>query len=195
MLKTVSRDDWQYVIPFLVCLICFFLTDLFGLLEKTSFAYWSGRLFFEPYRGITSHFLHGDINHLLANTLGIILSRYFLKALSLKSNYLFLVLVALLIPLQSMICWLVDIFLYVNPMSLSLGFSGILYGVYAFILLTTLYGKKKFVGINCCLSSNFKLFKTISLITSIGFVWSLLPGISFIGHLSGFIAGLILFVF
>ena len=139
MLEKVSKDDWQYFIPFLACTACFLLTDLFGILEKTSVAYWSGRLLFEPYRIITSHFFHGDFNHLLANISGIIVVRYFLKALWLKNDYFFLAIIALMIPLQTFICWCVDIIIYGNPMSLAIGFSGILFGMNAFILMTTIY--------------------------------------------------------
>ena len=193
MLKKVPKDDWQYVIPFLVCTICFFATDLLGIIEKTHFAYWSGRLLVEPYRIITYHFIHGDVNHLLANISGIIVARYFLKALRLKSVYFLLVFVALVIPLQTFINWFVDIFIFGNPMSLAIGFSGILFGVDAFILMTSIYGKKRFVFINCEMSKNYKLFKSISFLTGIGTIWSFLPGISFLGHMSGFVAGIILF--
>jgi len=62
MLEKISKDDWQYFVPFLACSICFFATDFLGIIDKSSIAYWSGRLFYEPYRIITSHFFHGDFN-------------------------------------------------------------------------------------------------------------------------------------
>ena len=193
MLEKLSKDDWQYFAPFLVCTICFVATDFLGIIEKTSVAYWSGRLLSEPYRIITSHFFHGDINHLLANISGIIVVRYFLKALSLRSYYFFFAIIALMIPLQTFICWIVDIFVFGNTMSLSIGFSGILFGVDAFILLTTMYGKKRFVFIKCEMKKDRKLFKSICLLTGIGIIWSFLPGISFLGHMSGLVAGFLLF--
>jgi len=64
MLEKISKDDWQYFVPFLACTICFFATDFLGIIDKTSIAYWSGRLLYEPYRIITSHLFHGDFNHL-----------------------------------------------------------------------------------------------------------------------------------
>ena len=193
MLNKVSNDDWQYFIPVLACTLCFIATDFLGLIEKTSVAYWSGRLLAEPYRIITSHFFHGDINHLLANVSGIIVVRYFLKALRLRSDYFLFAFIALMIPLQTFIFWCVDILVYRNPMSLSIGFSGILFGIDSFILMTTIYGKKRFFFIKCEMKKDLRLFESISLLTVMGIIWSFLPGISLLGHMSGLVGGLILF--
>ena len=194
MLEKVSKHDWQYLIPFLTCTIIFVITDFLGIIEKTYFSYWSGRLIYEPYRALTSHFLHGDVNHLLANCTGIIVVRYFFRALGLKSDYFLFALMALIIPLQTFFSWYLDIFVFKNPMSLSIGFSGILFGFYAFILLTTIYGKKKFFFIKCELKKDHKLFKSIALLTGLGVLWSFLPGISLIGHMTGILAGLVIFI-
>ena len=193
MIDKVSKDDWQYFFPFLACLICFIASDFLGIIEKTSIAYWSGRLLFEPYRVITSHFFHGDMNHFLANVSGIIVVRYFLKELKLKSNYFFFAIIVLMIPLQTFISWFIDIFVYGNPMSLAVGFSGILFGMNAFILLTTIFGKKKFLFLKCDMKKNPSLFKSIFWLTIIGIIWSFLPRISLLGHMSGLIAGFLLF--
>tara|TARA_B100000700_G_C14862872_1_gene769532 strand:- start:85 stop:678 length:594 start_codon:yes stop_codon:yes gene_type:complete len=191
----VPKDDWQYLLPCLACAICFAATDLFGIIDKANFAYWSGVLISEPYRLITTHFIHGDANHLLANTFGIVVARYCLKSLKLKGSYFFLLLIGLLIPLQTLIFWFLDLFFFRNPMSLALGFSGILYGVNAFILLGSIYGKKRFYGIKIGLKKDRKTLQTMLVITSMGLVWSLLPGISLLGHLAGFISGAFLFLF
>ena len=193
MLERVSKDDWQYFAPFLACLGCFFSTDVLGIIDKSSLAYWSGRLLYEPYRIITSHFFHGDFNHLLANISGIIVTRYFLKSLRLESDFFFLAFIALLIPLQTLISWCVDTFVYRNPISLAIGFSGVLFGIDAFILMTTIFGKKNFLFIRCNLRKNPRLLKPISVLTGFGIIWSLLPGISMIGHMSGLLSGFILF--
>ena len=190
----IPKEDWQYFAPFLLCLFCFITTEFLGLIEKSSVAYWSGRLFFEPYRIITSHFFHGNINHLLANITGIVITRFFLKALGLKNNYFFLIFIICLIPIQSIICWFVDMFIFKNHMSLAIGFSGVLYGIDAFILLTTIFGKKSFLLLECGLRSSSELFKSISVLTGIGIVWSFLPGISLLGHFAGLITGIILFL-
>mgnify|MGYP001327486386 CR=1 FL=1 len=193
MLEKIAKSDWQYLAPFLACSICFVATDFFGIIEKTSFAYWSGRLSIEPYRIFTSHFLHGDINHLLANGGGIVVVRYFLKSLRLKSDVFLFAVIALMIPFQTFICWYFDMFVFGNPMSLAIGFSGVLFGMDSFILMSTLYGKKRFAFVSCNIKKDPKLFKSIFLLTIIGILWSLLPGISLLGHVSGLIAGFILF--
>tara|TARA_B100000700_G_C14951592_1_gene811927 strand:- start:371 stop:958 length:588 start_codon:yes stop_codon:yes gene_type:complete len=194
MLNKISNDDWQYLIPVVVCTICFITTDFLGTIEKASVAYWSGRMVTEPYRIITSHFFHADINHLLANTSGIIVARYFFKALGLRSYYFLFLLICLLIPLQAFICWSIDIFFNSNPSVLAIGFSGILFGIDVFILMTTVFGKRRFLFINCEMKENFNLFKSISLLTVLGIIWSFMPGISMQGHLSGLLAGLLLFL-
>jgi membrane associated rhomboid family serine protease len=193
MLEKISKNDWQYCVPVLACIICFFATDFLGIIDKSSVAYWSGRLFYEPYRIITSHFFHGDFNHLLANISGIIVARYFLKSLGLQSDYFFVTFIVLIIPLQSLLCWCVDILVFKNPMSLAIGFSGVLFGVDAFILMATIYGKKRFIFIGCELKKDPRLLKSISVLTCIGIVWSYLPGISLLGHMSGLLAGFLLF--
>jgi len=190
----ISKDDWQYIVPFLACSICFVATDILGLIEKSRFAYWSGGLIVEPYRIITSHFIHGDAKHFLANTFGMVVARYCLKGLRLKSYSFFLLLVVLLIPLQTLIFWFVDIFFFRNSMSLAVGFSGILYGVDAFILLASIYGKNNFVGLKIDLRKNLEIRETIIFLTVIGIASSLLPGISLPGHFAGFIAGALLFL-
>ncbi len=194
MLKDISKNEFQYILPFLICTICFVATDLFGLIEKTMFAYWSGGLLIEPYRIVTSHFIHADINHLLANILGILIARYSLNTLLLKNNYFFLLLISLLIPLQSFMFWFIDVYLYSNQMSVAIGFSGVLYGVNAFILLTSIYGKKRFLGLLFGLKKNKETTKLMFLLTGIGLLFSLIPGVSLVGHLSGFIAGALLFL-
>ena len=78
-------------------------------------------------------------------------------------------------------------------MSLAIGFSGVLFGIDAFILMTTIYGKKKFVYIGCDLKKDPRLLKSISVLTGIGIIWSFLPGISLLGHMSGLFAGFLLF--
>ena len=190
----IANDDWQYLLPFLICLMFFIITDIFRFVDKTSLAYWSGALINEPHRIITSHFIHGNENHLLLNTFGIVFARFCLKSLKLNNNYFFLLLISLLIPLQTIIFWLSDMLIFHNLMSLAIGFSGIIYGLNAFILLASLYGKREFIGFPIVLEKNRQVHQAVLTLTVIGFIWSLLPGISLNGHLSGFIAGSILFL-
>ncbi len=196
MLSTkIPNDDWQYFIPFVICAVVFVVTDVLGIIEKTNLAYWSGGLLAQPYRVVTTHFVHGDARHLLANTFGIAICRYCLKGMQLKNDYFFLLLVSLLIPSQILIFWLADVFLFRNPMSLAVGFSGVIYGADAFILLSSIVGKQRFLFVDLGLEKNYQIRQTMAAFTGIGFVWSLLPGVSLLGHLSGFAAGLILFLF
>ena len=90
--------------------------------------------------------------------------------------------------------WWVDIFFFRNLMSFAVGFSGIIYGVDAFILLASIYGKQRFIGLNIGLKKNQQIRQTMMVLTSVGIAWSLLPGISLLGHSTGFIAGGLLFL-
>ncbi len=194
MLRNFPQKEIQYIIPFLLIVLGFILTDFLGIFEKSTLSYWSGRLLYEPYRVITTHFVHGDTKHLLANTFGIVVSRYSLNQLGIKNNYFFVLLVAFLIPLQVFIFWALDIFIFHNLLSLAIGFSGIIFGIHGFILLTSIYGKKNFLGIEITCSKNLDIRRIMLTLLTIGFIWSFVPGISFAGHLSGFLAGLILFL-
>ncbi len=193
MIDKLPKQDWQYFIPAFVIVIVFVGTDIIFNLNKLELAYFSGGLLIEPYRVITSHLVHADFGHLLANIGGIIVARFFLNELKLKNNFLFLVLICFLIPLQTSLQWLLDIYLFENPMSFLIGFSGILYGVDAFILFSSIFGKRRFLGLETSLTINAKVKEATIVITGIGFLWSLLPGVSFSGHLTGFMAGSILF--
>ena len=78
-------------------------------------------------------------------------------------------------------------------MSLAVGFSGILYGVNAFVLLASTYGKEYFLNCEISLKKNHQIRQMMLVITCLGIGWSFSPGISLIGHLSGFLAGVFLF--
>ena len=195
ILRKVAKDDWQFLVPFLICTISFIATDFFVFFDKADFAYWSGGLLEQPHRIISSHFIHFDAKHLLANTFGIIFARYCLKALGLNGNYFFLLLVGLLVPSQTLIFWFSDIFLFKNPMSFAVGFSGIIYGVEAFILLSSIFGKQYFLSLNINLKKSLEIRQAMILLIFIGMVYSLLPGISLLGHITGIIAGSLIFLF
>ena len=81
-----------------------------------------------------------------------------------------------------------------DEMSLAIGFSGILYGVDVFILLASIYGKQCFLGLDIGLRKDQQIRQVMMVLTGIGIIWSLLPGISLLGHLTGFIAGALLFL-
>ena len=79
-------------------------------------------------------------------------------------------------------------------MSIAVGFSGILYGVDAFILLSSIYEKNRFVGLDIGLRKDQQIPQTMIVLTTIGIAWSFLPDISLLGHLTGFMAGALLFL-
>ena len=79
-------------------------------------------------------------------------------------------------------------------MSLAVGFSGIIYGIHAFILLSSVYGKERFACLDIGLRKDKQIYQTMLIITTVGVAWSLLPGISLLGHLAGIIAGTLLFL-
>ncbi len=195
MIDKVSKNDWQYLIPFLIIAFAFIGTDLLGLLNKNYLAYSSGILFAQPYRAVTTHFIHADFNHLLANTFGIVVARYFFKQLNLKSNYFFLILLCFLIPSQILLQWSVDVFLLKQTSSYLIGFSGLLYGVDGFLLMSSIYSKSRFLYSDIELSKNYKVFKAMVALIVIGLLFSFLPNISFSAHITGFVAGVILFFF
>ncbi len=194
MTLKIEKIDRQYLLILFTIVCTFLCTDIFRVLDKFELSYFSGRLFSQPYRGLTSHFAHYDLNHLLSNVFGIVVARYFLKELKLTSTRFFLVLVSFLIPLQSCLQLLVDIYLLKRQMYILVGFSGILYGINSFILLSSIYGKRKFFNLQIDLVRNPKVCNAILFLTGIGLCFSLFPKISFSAHFTGLIAGGILFL-
>ncbi len=194
VLNNIPINEWQYILPILICGICYIASDFLGIIQKTDYAYWSGGLLKDQYRVFTYHFIHIDIKHLLANGTGIAICRYCFKELELKLNWFFLILILLLMPLQSLLLWIWDIVISKNSMSLAVGFSGLIYGIEAFILLSSIFGKKRFLCFNTNLKKNSNITKITSILVLIGLIWSFMPGISLAGHLTGFTAGLLMYM-
>tara|TARA_A100001011_G_scaffold153490_1_gene161940 strand:+ start:603 stop:1004 length:402 start_codon:yes stop_codon:yes gene_type:complete len=95
------------------------------------------------------------------------------------------------------IIWIYEkILSYFNiyPNYAALGFSGIIYALFGFLLLSSFYGKNYFLGKKIGLKSNFEVQKMSKTICIIGLIFSFLPGVSLLGHLSGFVAGCFLFL-
>ncbi len=189
----ISQYDWQYIIPVLIIVFVYLATDLFGLLNKGYFIYWSGLMIDQPHRIITSHIVHNDLSHLLANIGGIVVARYFFNQLGLQRRTLFLEFIPICFFLSTLISWWFDIFVIGNPNYRMLGFSGIIYAFDAFILLASSYGKESFLGSEINLRSNSQVQRSMKTLTLVGLVWSFLPGVSLLGHASGFLAGCLLF--
>ena len=75
--NSISKYDWQYITTASLLIIVFIITDLIRVFDK-EFLYFVPRLISDqPYRIFTSILVHADLNHLLSNLGGIIITRYF----------------------------------------------------------------------------------------------------------------------
>ena len=149
------------------------------------------------YRIFTSILTHADLNHLLSNIGGIIITRYFLMRLGIESRFFYLKFILICSFLNFFIIWVYEkILSYFNiyPNYSALGFSGIIYALFGFLLLTSFYGKKYFLGKEIDFKSNYEVQKMSKTICLIGLIFSFFPGVSLLGHLSGFIVGCFLFL-
>jgi membrane associated rhomboid family serine protease len=121
-------------------------------------------------------FFHGNIFHILNNSIGIILlgSIILLRGMA---KFIFVTLVSMLI--SGIGIWLIG-----SSGSNHIGYSGIIFGYFGYLLLTGIFDKK----IGSILISIF----TVTLYG--GMIFGVLPthvGISWEGHLFGFIGGVI----
>jgi membrane associated rhomboid family serine protease len=127
-------------------------------------------------RGILfAPFLHGDLGHLLANTIPFLVLGWFVM---LQETSDFFVVTAITMVVSGLGVWLF------GAPSLHIGASGVIFGYLGFLLLRG-YFERNFTSI------------LVSLIVGVlygGMIWGVLPtqlGISWEGHLFGFIGGVI----
>jgi len=195
--SSLSKYDLQYLVTGFFLISFFILTDLMGVIDKEYF-YFVPRLISEqPYRIFTSILVHADLNHLLSNLGGIIITRYFLIKLRIESRFFYLKFVLICSFLNFFTIWVYEkVLSYFNifPNYAALGFSGIIYALFGFLLLTSFYGKKYFLGKEIGFNINYEVQRMSKTICLIGLILSFLPGVSLLGHLSGFIAGCFLFL-
>ena len=195
--NSISKYDWQYILSASLLISVFILTDLIGVIDKEYFYFVPKLISDQPYRIFTSILVHADLNHLLSNIGGIIITRYFLMRLGIESRFFYLKFILICSFLNFFIIWVYEkILSYFNiyPNYAALGFSGIIYALFGFLLLTSFYGKSHFLGKRIGLKSNYQVQKMSKTICLIGLTLSFLPGVSLLGHLSGFIAGFFLFL-
>ena len=194
----ISKYDWQYLVSASVLISVFIFTDFIKVFDKESLYYVPRLIIDQPYRIFTSIWVHADLNHLLSNLGGIIITRYFLMRLGIASRSFYLKFILICSFLNFFIIWvyekIVSYFFDVYPNYAALGFSGIIYALFGFLLLTSFYGKNYFLGKKISLKSNDKVQKMSKTICFIGLIFSFSPGVSLLGHLSGFIAGCFLFL-
>ena len=85
--NSISKYDWQFIISGFFLISVFIFTDLIRVFDKESFYYIPRLISDQPYRIFTSILVHADLNHLLSNLGGIIITRYFLMRLGIKSSF------------------------------------------------------------------------------------------------------------
>jgi len=195
--NSISKYDWQYFVTGFFLSSVFIFTDLIGVIDKEYFYFVPRLISNQPHRIFTSILTHADLNHLLSNLGGIIISRYFLIRLGIKSKFFYLKFILICSILNFIIIWAYEKTLsYFNiyPNYAALGFSGIIFALFGFLLLTSFYGKKYFLGKEIGFKSNYEVQKILKIICLIGLIFSFLPGVSLLGHLSGFIAVCFLFL-
>jgi len=191
-LKIINKEA-QFIIPGFLCILCFIVVNFKSFFLISDLSYWSSYLIKQPYRILSYSFVHKDLNHLLSNLFGIVVVRYCFINLNLKNIYLFLYLVIFLIPIQTFYLLIVDNFLFYNPNHLLIGFSGIIFGAFSFILLSSIYGKKYFLNIFIGLKKNYEINQLMTVFLSLGIFYSFLPSISLSGHVAGILGGFIIF--
>ena len=196
--NSISKYDWQYIISGFILISVFIFTDLIRVLNKEYFYFVPRLISAQPYRIFTSILIHADLNHLLSNLGGIIITRFFFLRLGIKSRFFYLKFILICSFLNFFIIWIYEkillVFFKIYPNYAALGFSGIIYALFGYILLTSFYGKNFFLGKKIGLKPNFEVQKMSKTICLLGLIFSFLPGVSLIGHLSGFIAGCFLFL-
>jgi len=194
----ISKYDWQYIICAIILISVFIFTDFFRVFDKEYLYYYSGLISEQPHRIFTSILVHANFNHLLTNLGGIVITRYFLMQLGIKSKFFYLQFILICSYIDFFIIWIYEktlsYFFNIMPNYAALGFSGIIYAFFGFLLLTSFYGKSYFLGSKIDLKKNYEIQKMSKTICLIGLIFSFLPGVSLLGHLSGFIAGCFLFL-
>ena len=129
----------------------------------------------EYYRLITGAFMHASLQHILANMYSFYNLGSYCENFTTKRNYI----IALIV---SLIGSSLMVFNFSNPQVYTVGFSGVVFGVLGFYAV--------------CLYKNdgrldeYEKNYLIRVILS-NVIVSLMPGISWQGHLGGFIGGLI----
>ena len=195
--NSISKYDWQYIFCASLLILVFIFTDLIKFFDKEYLYYMPRLISDQPYRIYTSILIHKDLNHLLSNLGGIIITRYFLMRLGIESSFFYIKFILICSFCNFLIIWLFEkILLYFFNLYTNyaaLGFSGIIYGLFGFLLFTSFNGKSYFLGKKINLKSNFEIQRMLKTICLIGLIFSFLPGVSLLGHISGFVAGCFLF--
>ena len=103
--NSISKYDWQYILSASLLISVFILTDLIGVIDKEYFYFVPKLISDQPYRIFTSILVHADLNHLLSNIGGIIITRYFLMRLGIESRFFYLKFILICSFLNFFIIW------------------------------------------------------------------------------------------
>ena len=191
-MKFIIKET-QFIIPIFVCILLYIVTNIGNVFLISELSYWSSNLINQPYRILSYNFLHNDINHLLSNLFGIVVVRYCFINLNLKNIFLFFYLIIFLIPIQTFFLFFFDNLIFYNPNHLLVGFSGIIFGSFSFILLSSFFGKEYFLNIFIGLKKNNEINRLVTVFLSLGIFYSFLPTISLSGHIAGILSGFVVF--
>ena len=88
--NSISKYDWQYIVTGICLISVFIFTDLIEVINKEFFYFVPRLIGDQPHRIFTSILTHADLHHLLSNLGGIIITRYFLMRLGIKSRFFYL---------------------------------------------------------------------------------------------------------
>ena len=187
------KRQHQFFLLIILCCVSFIFINILGIKEISQLAYSSAHLIKEPYRIFLYNFVHKDLNHLVSNIFGIIIIRYCFINLKIKSTNLFFYLTTLIIILQTFMLYLIDNFLLNKYDHFLIGFSGIVFGVNAYLMMASYFGTNQFFMKFISLKRNYYIFRLNLFILSFGFIYSFFPGVSFQGHFCGALSGLIIF--
>jgi len=189
----IKKIEYQFFLLIFLCFISFIFINILGIKEIFELAYSPGYLIKEPHRILLYNFVHKDLNHLFSNFFGIIIIRYCFINLKIKSINLFCYLTTLIIILQTFMLYLIDNFLLNKYDHFLIGFSGIIFGVNAYLMMASYFGTNQFFMKFIGLKRNYYIFRLNLFILCFGFIYSLMPGISLEGHFCGALSGLIIF--
>ena len=88
--NSISKYDLQYFVTGFFLISVFIFTDLIRVFDKEILYFVPRLIINQPYRIFTSILVHADLNHLLSNLGGIIITRFFLMRLGIRSRFFYL---------------------------------------------------------------------------------------------------------
>lgn len=163
----------------IINLLMFILVELVGSSRDTATMLRFGAMFrlegFSPewWRYFASTFLHFGFMHLLMNSFALYVFAPPLERMIGSARYL-------LFYLLSGLAGSSISYLLMSSGTVSAGASGAVYGVFAAYLYLAIFRKDLL---------DAQSGQTIKTILIVGLIYSLLPGVSFFGHLGGFVGG------